>query len=336
MDNTRKVDTVRLQNVAYGHKTAGVLLAAVELDLFSKVSEGARTIEDIADAADITVLNTHRLVAACTGVGLLIKDGQTYLNAPDVDKFLVKGKRNYAGPWLLSQKRDFDRWKQLAELLRSKKPPTILGGYEGYTYEKAKALHEATYSVGLGAGMRFARDVDMTNRSLILDIGGGSGAYCIAALQRYPHLNAIVFDLAPTCRVADEFIAQWELSDKITTHPGDFTKDPFPSGADVMLQASNLPQYSAENLTAVFRKGYEAMKPGGEYHLVGEALDEEHGGPLGPSLWGIAEVFAGSEGRSHSEKEVQTYLEEAGFVDVTINAFIPGSLSRITGRKSGS
>ena len=334
MDKAQKVDTVRLQNVAYGHKTAGVLLAAVELDLFSRISEEARTIEEIAEAVGISVLNSHRLVAACTGMGLLTKTGPTYSNAPDVEKFLVRGKRNYAGPWLLSQKRDFDRWQELADLLRSNTPPTILGGYEGYTYEKAKALHEATYSVGLGAGMRFARDVDMSNRSLILDIGGGSGAYCIAALQRYPNLKAIVFDLAPTCRVADEFIAQWDLSDRISTHPGDFTKDPFPSGADVMIQASNLPQYSAENLTAVFRKGFEAMKPGGEYHLVGEALDEEQGGPLGPSLWGMAEVFAGSEGRSHSEVEVQTYLEKAGFVDVTINEFIPGSLSRITGRKS--
>lgn len=334
MEETKqKADTVRLQNFAYGHKTASVLLAAIELDLFSNISGGTGTIEEITGALNISVLNSHRLVAACAGLGLLIKDGSSYNNAPDVEKFLVKGKRNYAGPWLLSQKRDFERWKNLADFLRSKKQPTILGGYENYTYESAKALHEATYSVGLGAGMRFARQVDMSDRSLILDIGGGSGAYCIAALQTYPHMKAIVFDLEPVCRVADEFIAQWELSDKITTHPGDFTKDPFPSGADIMIQASNLPQYSDERLTDVFRKGYKAMKPGGEYHLVGEALDEEKGGPLGSALWGIVEVFSNSEGRSHSETEVQKYLEEAGFIDVTINEFIPGSLSRITGVK---
>ena len=335
MDGKRKADTVRLQNIAYGHKTASVLFAAVELDLFSKISQASGTIEEIADALDITVLNSHRLVAACTGVGLLIKNGLNYSNAQDVDKFLVKGKRNYAGPWLLSQKQDLDRWRELGDLLKSKRPPSVLGGYENYTYEQAKALHEATYSVGLGAGMRFARDVDMTNRSSILDIGGGSGAYCIAALQRYPHLTATVFDLEPTCRVAEEFIKQWDLSDRIAIHPGDFTEDPFPPGADIMIQASNLPQYSDENITQVFRKGYQAMEPGGEYHLVGETLNDENGGPLGPSLWGIAEILAGSEGRSHSEKEVQMYLENAGFVNVTINEFIPGSLSRITGIKPG-
>ena len=70
VDKKQKVDTVRLQNFAYGHKTASVLLAAVELDLFSKVSEGTGTIEEIAVALDISVLNSHRLVAACTGMGL--------------------------------------------------------------------------------------------------------------------------------------------------------------------------------------------------------------------------------------------------------------------------
>ena len=84
-----KVDTVRLQNFAYGHRTASVLFAAVELDLFSKVSEGAGTIEEIAKVLDISVLNSHRLVEACTGMGLLNKDGSNYSNAPDVEKFLM-------------------------------------------------------------------------------------------------------------------------------------------------------------------------------------------------------------------------------------------------------
>jgi hypothetical protein len=328
-----RVDTIRLQNISYGHKAAAVLMAAVELDLFTKVSEGASTISEIGKALNLSPLNAHRLVVACTGVGLLEKEGAHYRNPPDVERFLVKGKRSYVGPWILLQKQDFASWAGLGDLLRSSQPTSVLGAYGSYTYEMAKQLHDATYSVGLCAGMRFARDVDMSNRSMILDLGGGSGAYCIAAVQKYPHLKAIVFDLEPVCRLAKEFIAQWGLTDRIFTQPGDFTRDPFPSGADVMLQASNLPQYDEERLIQIFKKGFEALESGGEYHLVGEALDDTTGGPLGPSLWGLAEVFYHSEGRSHTEGEVKGYLEAAGFVDVRIHPFIPGALSRITGRK---
>jgi len=328
-----KVGTVRLQNLSYGHKQSATLMAAVKLDLFTKVSQGASRLSEIVNVLGLSALNAERLVVACTALELLEKDGEDYRNAPDVERFLVKGKPTYVGPWLLFAGTDFERWKDLADYLKSEDPPKVLGMYEGLTDEMARQYHEATYSVGLGAGILFAREVDLSQRSLVLDLGGGSGCYCIAAIQRYPHLKAIVFDFEPVCKVTREFIAQWGLQDRISTHPGDFTSDPLPSGADVMIMASNLPQYNEEVLGSLFRKAYEALSPGGEYHVVGETLDDDKRGPLGPALWGLHEALSGSKGRAHSEKETKGYLEKVGFVDVQVHPFIPGSLTRISARK---
>ena len=328
-----KITTVRLQNLSYGHKVSATLIAAVKLDLFTKVSEGATTFSEIAKELGMSPLDAERLVVACASIGLLEKEGREYRNAPDVERFLVKGKPTYVGPWLVFSGWDFERWKDLADILTSDEPPKVLGMYESLTDEMAREYHEATYSVGLGAGFLFSKDVDMSRRSMILDLGGGSGAYCIAAIQKYPHLKAVVMDFEPVCKMTREFVAQWGLEDKISTYPGDFTSDPFPTGADVMIQASNLPQYNREVLEKVLKKGFEALVPGGEYHVVGEIIDDDKSGPLGPGLWGIHEAMFGSQGRAHSEKEVKTYLENAGFVDVEAQEFIPGSLSRITGRK---
>jgi SAM-dependent methyltransferase len=329
----QKAGTVRLQNLSYAHKQSGTLRAALELDLFTKVSEGASSLPAIATALGLTALNAERLVVACTALELLEKHGDDYRNAPDVERFLVKGKATYIGPWLLFNGLDFERWKDLASVLGSDSPPKLLGLYESLTDEMARVYHEATYAVGLGAGMLFAKDVDMSGRSLILDLGGGSGAYCIAAVQRYPHLKAVVLDFPPVCNVAREFIAQWEMQDRISTHPGDFTTDPFPSGADLMIMASNLPQYNERVLEEVLKRAYKALSPDGEFHLVGETLDDDKQGPLGPALWGIHEALFGSEGRAHSEAEVRGYLERAGFVGIEVHEFVPGSLTRITGKK---
>ena len=332
-NSQKKVGTVRLQNLSYAHKQSGTLRAALELDLFTKVAEGASSVSAIATALGLTVLNAERLVVACTALELVEKDGDSYRNTPDVERFLVKGKATYIGPWLLFNGLDFERWKDLGSVLGSDSPPKLLGLYESLTDEMARVYHEATYAVGLGAGMLFAKDVDMSERSLILDLGGGSGAYCIAAVQRYPHLKAIVLDFPPVCNVAREFIAQWGMQDRISTHPGDFTTDPFPSGADLMIMASNLPQYNERVLEEVLKRACEALSPGGEFHLVGETLDDAKRGPLGPALWGINEALFVSEGRAHSEAEVRGYLERAGFVDVEVHEFVPGSLTRITGKK---
>jgi hypothetical protein len=333
-DRRKKAGTIRLQNLSSAHKQTGVLRAATELDLFSKVSEGASSIPEIATALGVTVLNAERLVVACTALELLEKDGDDYRNAPDVERFLVRGKPTYIGPWLLFNGFDFERWKDLGAILGSAAPTRVLGLYESLTDDMARVYHGATYTVGLGAGMLFAREVDMSGRSLILDLGGGSGAYCIAAVQRYPHLRAIVLDFPPVCNVAREFIAQWGMQDRITTHPGDFTSDALPTGADLMIMASNLPQYDETVLERVLKRAYEALGPGGEFHLVGETLDDEKRGPLGPALWGIQEAMFGSEGRAHSEAEAKGYLERAGFVEVRVHPFVPGSLTRITGKKA--
>ena len=42
---------------------------------------------------------------------------------------------------------------------------------------------------------RFVKQVDLAGRQRILDIGGGSGAYCINTAQTYPEIKAVVFDL---------------------------------------------------------------------------------------------------------------------------------------------
>ena len=334
MEETKgKVNTVRLQNISYGHKQTATLRAAIELDLFTKVSEGAATFSELAEALGVSVLNTERIVVACAGLGLLEKDSHGYKNAPDVERFLVKGKPTYVGPWLLFASRDFDNWKNLKDYLVTDKAPHVLGMYESLTDEMAREYHEATYSVGLGAGFLFSKHVDMSHRNLILDIGGGSGAYCIAALERYPHLKAIVMDFEPVTKMTREFVARWNLQDKITTLAGNFITDPFPQGPDVIIQASNLPQYDQEGLEKVMKKGLEALVPRGEYHVVGETVSDEKDGTLGPALWGLSEALDGSLGRAHSEKEVITYLENAGYINVEVNEFIPGSLTRITGYK---
>jgi len=38
---------------------------------------------------------------------------------------------------------------------------------------------------------------------------------------------------------------------------------------------------------------------------------------------------------AHTEGEVKSYLQGAGFSDVAVHPFVPGVLSRVAGRKPG-
>jgi len=329
-----RIDSVRLQNLAYGYRQSATLVAAIELGLFTKISEGATTIDALAAALGVTRPNAERLLAACAALGLVTREGGNYGNAPDVQRFLVDGARTYAGPWLTTMGRsDYAAWNKLAQFLRSQEPPQVLGTYENFTVEDARKLHAATFSIGMGAGRRFARQCDLSQRTMLLDLGGGSGCYCIAAAQQYPNLRAVVFDLPSVAVVAREYIERHGFSDRVSAVGGDFTRDPFPAGADVAIMASNLPGYSPAIIRTVVAKAFAALVPGGEMHVIGEMLNDQRTGPLGPALWGLNEALYNSTGVAHSEGDTAGYLRDAGFIEVVACEFIPGSLTRVTGRK---
>ncbi len=338
-DTPTRVDTTRLQHLARGYTETAVFYAAIDLDLFSHVSQGATDIDALADAMSITMLNAERLVVVCLALGLLEPDDTSgngpsrVRNAADCEKYLVSTSDRYAGAWMTFTRRETGDWFDLTESLRDLEPPATLGIYSDMTVERARRYHAATYSIGMGAGRRFCRHVDLTGRRHLLDLGGGSGAYSINAVKTFEGLRATVLDLPPVTVVTQEYLEQNGVSDLVDTVGGDFIADPLPTGCDVAVMASNLPIYDAERIQLVVQKTFDALEPGGEMHLVGETLNADGVGPVDAAMWGMAEVLYGSGGRAHTSTECIGYFESAGFADVHNVEFIRGTLTRTVGTK---
>ena len=332
---TGRIDTVRLQRISKAFWESAALMSAVELDVFTAIARGNHTIDTLADAVGITPLNAERLLTALTAMQLLSRQGETFSNAADVQKFLVADEPGYAGPWMLFGKPRWEAWGHLTEHLKvSDADLRVLGMYDDtFTVERARAYHEATYSIGMGAARRFHRQVDLTGRAKIMDLGGGSGCYCIIAAQTYPDIKAQVLDLAPVVEVTREYLAENSVADRVTASACDFTQDPLPKDADVAIMASNLPQYSRDIITKVVQRVFDALLPGGEFHLIGEMVNPEGTGPLAPALWGLSEAVNRSTGLAHSETDCRHYLQAAGFQHITLTEFIPETLYRISGIK---
>ncbi len=334
MNPTEKLDTSRLQRMARAYSETAILWAAIDLDLFSHVAGGAATVPALAAACGISDLNAERLVDCCLAIDLVRLDaGGSLVNAPDTQRFLVKGERGYAGPWMTFTRGDVAGWMGLTDLLRSPEPPKRLGMYADLTVEAARKYHRATASVGRGAGRRFARQVDLSGRHRLLDLGGGSGAYSIEACLAHDQLRAVVFDLPPVAVVCREYVEAANLTGRVDAVGGDFTADPLPTGCDVAVMASNLPIYDEPTIASVVAKAFAALEPGGEFHLVGEMLNDDGVGPLDATLWGMQEILYGSGGKAHSRAQVRGYLAAAGFADVAEHDFVPGVLVRVAGTK---
>lgn len=325
--------TVRLQNIAQSYGQSAALMAAVELGVFTAIARGAGTFDEVATAVRILPTNAERLLVLLCAAGLVERENGRLRNASDVARFLVQGEPGYMGPWITFTKPQWNAWGRLAEHLRVPALKTM-GSLADFTVADARRYHQATYSIGMGAGRRFARQVDLSRRHQIMDIGGGSGAYCIQAAKAYAHIQGVVLDLAPVCEIAREFLAENGVADRVRAQPCNFVTDPFPTDCDVAIMASNLPMYSRPVILSVIRKTHDALLPGGQMHLIGETTNDERTGPWGPAYWGLGQAISESEGLAHSESDVTGYFRSAGFTDIRVEAFIPGALSRIVGTKT--
>lgn len=330
---SQPVTTVRLQNIAQSYGQSAALMSAVELGVFTAISEGAGTFEQVADRLNLHPTNVERLVVLLCAAGLVERQNDRLVNAADTERFLVEGKSGYMGPWITFTKPQWNEWGRLTDHLRNNDLKDM-GSIGDITVEDARRYHKSTYSIGMGAGRRFVRHVDLGGRSKIMDIGGGSGAYCISAAKEHPEIRGVVLDLPVVCEVTREFLADNDVADRITAEPCDFTSDPFPTDCDVAIMASNLPMYGRDVIAAVIAKAHAALLPGGEMHLIGEVTNNERTGPWGPAYWGLGQAISDSKGLAHSEADVIGYFEAAGFTQVEIVDFIPGSLSRIVGHKA--
>jgi len=330
-----RIDTTRLQGIARAYTQSAVLYTAIDVELFTHIRRGADTEAALAEATGLRPVDVDRLVSCCLSMDLLrwADPGSGRLeNAPDVDRYLVKDERSYAGPWMLFTRPSVTEWFRMTERMREGQP-TLLGMYEDLTPESARRYHRATSSIGFGAARRFARAVDLSGRRHLLDLGGGSGAYAITLVKAFAGLTATVLDLPPVIEVTREYIAEHDVVDRVDTHASDFTLGEFPGPCDVVVMASNLPIYGGDVIAGVVARAFRALAPGGEMHLIGEMLDDDRRGPLDAAMWGMNELICGSLGRAHTRAEVAGYFETAGFIDVEVVEFMPGTLARCFGRK---
>jgi SAM-dependent methyltransferase len=156
-----------------------------------------------------------------------------------------------------------------------------------------------------------AQKVDLSKSRCLLDIGGGTGLYSIAFLQRFPQLKAIVLDSPAVLKVAAEFARQYDVADRLECLAGDMFKDPLPAGCDVMLFSNVLHDWDVPTCQQLVAKAAAALPSGGRLLIHDAFLHDDHSGPLYPALFSVALMIM-TEGRNYSGAEYTAWMRAAG------------------------
>ncbi len=157
-----------------------------------------------------------------------------------------------------------------------------------------------------------AERLPLPNAGTLLDVGGGTGIYAYALLQRNPNLRAIILDRPEVLKVAEECAAQWQVTDRVQFLPGDMFMTAYPT-ADVVLLSNVLHDWDVAECRTLIQLAHDAVTPGGQVLIHDVFLNDELDGPLPVALYS-ASLFSLTEGRAYSAAEYRSWLAAAGLV----------------------
>jgi len=332
-------DARPLMQLISGFWASKTLSSAVELEVFTRLSGRAVTIEEFADLLGLHARPAEMLLTGCAALGLVRKVGDRFENSALAEDHLIRGKPGwFGGVVTMLDSRLYEPWGHLTEALKTNRAQTwgeAAGLFEAIAQhpDEQRVFTEAMHSWSTQSGRAVAESFDFSPYTELLDVGGGSGAYCIEAALRYPHLRAVVFDIPPVLEIAREKVAAAGLADRIATSAGDFFKDELPKGPDVALLSMVLHDWSPEKDAAILEKCFQALPSGGALIVAELMMDDDKTGPAPAALMSL-NMLIETEGRNYTWAEYAGWLEDAGFEGLRrIPIISPGVNGLIIGGK---
>lgn len=332
---------INIFNIIFGLPAAQALHVAHDLKLFELIgSDGTLSLEEVAEALSLEKRSIQALISMCISLDLIQLNSKYKFELTDAaKKFLLKESPFYLGGSLDLTIRNPDIYSfQSFKKALLENASQIYGGKELFTTneeqaELAKYFTHSMHGKSIAMAGLWPNKIDFSQNQCLLDIGGGSGAHSIGAVLRWPNLKAIVYDRPAVTAVADEYIAQFGLKERIQTQVGDMWKDSFPQ-ADIHFYCDIFHDWSIEQCKFLAQKSYDELKPKGRIVIHEMLFNENKTGPSSVASYNIMMLLWTQNGQQLSRKELTQLLEDSGFVNIKITPTGFGDWSLIEGEKN--
>ncbi|MGI9535882.1 MAG: methyltransferase [Desulfocapsaceae bacterium] len=300
----------KLLSTSSGYWQGCTLQAGVRLRVFSELAAGPCSAKVLAEKIDSEPRSTGLLLDALSAMGLVSKQADEYENSVEAQRFLVESSSDYMGHIILHHHHLVDGWAQLDSAVKSGQPVTR----RSYGAEiERESFIMGMYNLSMQVAPQIAAQLDLRDRKLLLDLGGGPGTHAVHFCMNNPGLQAVIFDKPTTEPFARKTVSRFDLSERIDFAGGDFKTDPIPGGPyDVAWLSHILHSNTLYECYRIIDKCVAAMNNGGLILIHDFILENSKAGPEFPALFSLNMLLAGNGGRSYSQQEIYDMLIKAG------------------------
>jgi len=299
------------------YQQAEALKAAIELDIFSKIAEGATDAAALAKAIGASERGTRILCDYMTIQGFLAKEGTHYRLVQESAVFLDKGSPAYMGGMagFLTCEMHRENFGKLTGAVR--KGGTVGGDgsnfapHDPFWVEFARsmgglALHSAQYIAGLIGSAE-------GKPAKVLDIAAGHGMFGLSIARMNPAAQIVALDWPNVLAVAEENAKKFGVSERWSKKGGSAFEAEYGEGYDYILLTNILHHFDPATCVTLMKRVHAALKTGGKAVTLEFVPNDDRVSPPMPAAFSLIMLANTDKGDAYTLKEYEKIFGEAGF-----------------------
>jgi SAM-dependent methyltransferase len=326
----------RFFETMHAYQRTAALKTAIELDLFSAIGSGFKTVPELSRKCNSSERGIRALGDFLVVLGFIEKKGEEYSLTMESGIFLDKKSAAFLGSAIefMSSPIIMEGFKDLTAVVRSGVPDL----------ERNKGLHSdpaiwVAFARGMAPLVRMTAEatekVIRTDSAIkVLDIAAGHGLYGITVAQHNPKAEIVALDFAPVLEVAKENAKSLGVSDRYAGLPGDALEIPFGNGFDLILVTNLLHHWDRPTILKFLKKVYSALAANGRIAIVEFTPNDDRVSPPAPAAFVMNMLVNTQGGDVYTATEMKAMLRDAGFSACEFHALLPTPQTAIVATKS--
>ena len=297
------------------------LKAAIQLDIFSKIAEGANEVSSLAKAIGASERGVRTLCDYMTIFGFLTKENNRYGLPQESAVFLDRRSTAYMGAManFLASEMHRTSFGVLAEAVRK-------GGSATETGDNTKPrdvfwVEFARSMAGLAVpGAEFIAALIGAPEGKpmeVLDIAAGHGMYGITIARKNPAARIVALDWPAVLTVAQDNAKKFGIADRYKTRPGSAFETEFGEGYDYILLTNILHHFDAAGCEKLMRRVYAALRPDGKAITLEFVPNQDRISPQIPAAFSLVMLANTDAGDSYTFAELDKIFRNSGFSKTT-------------------
>lgn len=304
----------------WAYTTTSALRAAIDLDLFTAIAEGADTPETLGPRVGAAVRGVRTLADCLTVRGFLEKQDGSYRLTPSSAAFLDRRSPTYFGSMI-----DFLASPEMIALAMTDPASAVRAGG---TLGLANIANDNPIWIKFARAMspvitpsaRFIAEgvaAWPTPPRKVLDIAAGHGMYGIAVAQAVPAAEVTAVDWGVVLNVARENAARHGVTSRYRTLSGSAFEVDWGDGYDLILLPNFLHHFDPETCVTLLRKVRASLSPAGRVLVIEFVPNADRVSPPDPAVFSYVMLLTTPHGDAYTADEYRAMAVEAGFAGIS-------------------